>query len=82
MAVIGYEIICGLTQRWKRATQVTLSIVIRHRASGKQPVALISELISQFSILTKLTTCKYWDSQQYNFTQTGKLYLFLVELKN
>lgn len=51
-------------------------------ASGNQPVALISQLIDQFSILTKLTTCGIWASQQYNFTQTGQLYLFLVELKN
>ncbi|MBD0327890.1 MAG: hypothetical protein ICV68_15775 [Pyrinomonadaceae bacterium] len=51
-------------------------------ASANQPVALISQLIDQFSILTKLTTCENWASQQYNFTQTGQLYLFLVELKN
>ena len=62
------------------AKQVTLSIVIRHRASGNQLVALISQLISQLSILTKVTTYAVRGSPQYNFRQTGQLYLFLVEL--
>jgi len=64
------------------ATQVTLSIVIRHRGSGNQLVALISQLISQLSILTKVTNYAKRGSAQYNFTQTYQLYLFLVELNN
>ncbi|NQE34723.1 hypothetical protein E5S67_02451 [Microcoleus sp. IPMA8] len=60
---------------------LTLVSITRHRAFWNQPVARVGELISQFSILTKATNCEIRDSQQYNFTETYQLYLFIVELK-
>jgi hypothetical protein len=82
MAVIGYEIICGLSAGVEEGDRQRESTVIHHRASGNQPVALISQLIDQFSILTKVINCAVRGSPQYKFTQTYQLYLFLVELNN
>jgi hypothetical protein len=56
--------------------------IIRHRASWNQPVAIVGSLIDQFRLLTKGVNCVSWILQQYNFTQTYQLYLFLVELNN
>ena len=53
-----------------------------HTAQLKATVVLISQLIDQFTILTKITNCEVRGSQQYNFTQTYQLYLFLFELEN
>jgi|SRR6476469_5774470 len=47
-----------------------------------QPLAIVRQLIDQFSILTKLTNCVIRGSQQYHFTQTYQLYLFRFELNN
>jgi hypothetical protein len=52
------------------------------RASFNQLLAVVGALIDQFSILTKAINSVFCGSQQYNFTQTYQLYLFLVELKN
>jgi hypothetical protein len=56
--------------------------VIRHPASWNQQLAVVGELIDQFRILTKATNCVIGGLQQYNYTQTYQLYLFLVELNN
>jgi len=52
------------------------------RASFNQLLALVGALIDQFSILTKAINCAFLASQQYNFTQTYQLYLFIFEVKS
>ena len=44
MAVTGYEIICGLTQRWKRATGNFVNSHLAGKSRVRSTVSLLEEV--------------------------------------